>query len=436
MGLSSSLNAGVMGLAANSTKLNTISDNIANSETFGYKRAKSEFSSMVLEQSTGAYTAGGVRTATFKDIAAQGALVATNNSTDVSIAGSGLLPVTTIQGVNSTSADRPVMLTSTGSFSPDKDGLLRSLSGLYLMGIPADPDGTIPTFSRDSFVDLEPIDVTRNQFAAAPTENIQLGVNLPASETNAGSSGDSFELPIAYFDNLGGTDTLNVVFTPVVPGAGSSNQWNVQVFDQGSATPATSIGDFTVEFNDNQINGGTINDVTGLGSGAVWDAATGLLTVTTTAGDINLNLGIPNQGGPLSQLAAVYSPVGIEKDGAPIGSFSRVEIDENGFLAALFDNGFRRIIYQVPLAQVQNINGLDALDNQAFQLSQRSGNAFLWDAGTGPVGTTVGFSLTESTTDIAEELTDLIQTQRAYSSNAQIIRTVDEMLQETTNLKR
>ena len=61
---------------------------------------------------------------------------------------------------------------------------------------------------------------------------------------------------------------------------------------------------------------------------------------------------------------------------------------------------------------------------------------FLWDAGDGPTGSIEGFAREQSTTDIANELTQLIQTQRAYSSNAKIIQTVDEMLQETTNLKR
>ena len=61
---------------------------------------------------------------------------------------------------------------------------------------------------------------------------------------------------------------------------------------------------------------------------------------------------------------------------------------------------------------------------------------FLWDAGSGPTGAIEGFAREQSTTDIAHELTQLIQTQRAYSSNAKIIQTVDEMLQETTNLKR
>jgi flagellar hook protein FlgE len=88
------------------------------------------------------------------------------------------------------------------------------------------------------------------------------------------------------------------------------------------------------------------------------------------------------------------------------------------------------------LVDVPNPNGLVALNNQTFQVSPQSGSFFLWDAGDGPTGAIVGFSREGSTTDVAAELTALIQTQRAYSSNATVIRTVDEMLQETTNLKR
>ena len=51
-------------------------------------------------------------------------------------------------------------------------------------------------------------------------------------------------------------------------------------------------------------------------------------------------------------------------------------------------------------------------------------------------GAVTGYAREGSTTDVAAELTDLIQTQRAYSSNAKVIQTVDEMLQETTNIKR
>ena len=92
--------------------------------------------------------------------------------------------------------------------------------------------------------------------------------------------------------------------------------------------------------------------------------------------------------------------------------------------------------FQIPLVNVPNPNGLTALDAQAFAPSPDSGGIFLWDANSGPVGGIVGFALQQSTVDIARELTDLIKTQRAYSSNATVIQTVDEMLQETTNLKR
>ena len=83
-----------------------------------------------------------------------------------------------------------------------------------------------------------------------------------------------------------------------------------------------------------------------------------------------------------------------------------------------------------------NPNGLIALDNQTYKVSPDSGSFYLWDAGDGPTGAMVGYAREASNTDVAAELTDLIQTQRAYSSNAKVIQTVDEMLQETANLKR
>ena len=77
MSISSSLNAGVMGLSANASKLAVISDNIANSSTFGYKRSMADFSSLVIGEGDGAYSAGGVRVATQRLIDERGALVGT-----------------------------------------------------------------------------------------------------------------------------------------------------------------------------------------------------------------------------------------------------------------------------------------------------------------------------------------------------------------------
>ena len=113
-----------------------------------------------------------------------------------------------------------------------------------------------------------------------------------------------------------------------------------------------------------------------------------------------------------------------------------IEVDKNGYVRASFDIGITRTLYQIPLVDVSNVNGLETQDSQTYRATNDSGSFFLWDAGDGPTGDIVGFAREESATDVAGELTQLIQTQRAYSSNAKVIQTVDEMLQETTNIKR
>ncbi|HBK91572.1 MAG TPA: flagellar biosynthesis protein FlgE [Parvularcula sp.] len=434
MGISSSLNAGVAGLAVNAVKLATISDNIANSQTIGYKRADAQFADLVLQQQSGAYSAGGVRAFTFRDAGAQGALITTASSTDISISGRGLLPVTDAAGVASPAADRELLLTSTGSFFTDEFGQLRTQSGLFLLGWPTDSTGSVGSPARDSGSGLEPVRINLNQFSASPTTQVRLGLNLPASDTVAGAPGDPYVLPIEYFDNLGRRQTLSLTFTPTVPATGASNQWAVSIIDL-AGSPTTPIGAFDVTFDDTPATGGSVGAVTASG-GASYDPATGRVTVTTASGPLEIDIGSPGGGSALTQLSATFAPLAVTKDGAPIGNLSTIEIDEGGVLTAVFDTGFRRPLYQIPVADVPNYRGLNAVGNQAFAVSQDSGDIFLWDAGDGPVGETIGFALSESTTDIAAELTDLIQTQRAYSSNAKIIQTVDEMLQETTNIIR
>ncbi|WP_027838170.1 flagellar hook protein FlgE [Hyphomonas sp.] len=434
MSISSSLNAGVMGLNSNSSRLSAISDNIANSSTYGYKRSQVDFSSMVLQQQSSAYAAGGVRVTAFKDISATGSLISTGNATDIAVSGRGLVPVTDNTGVNSLSSERSLFLLPTGSFYADESGNLRTQSGMFLLGWPANSDGEIGNVSRNSGSNLEPVNIAASQYTASPTSRIELGINLPADATTAGGSGESYTLPIEYFDNLGRAQTLSIEFSPTVPASGSSNAWTVQIFDS-AGDPAVSIGDLDITFADSAANGGRIDTITASG-GAVYDPATGSVSLNLPHGPVEVFLGRPSDSAGITQLSANFSPTSVSKDGAPIGDLQSVEIDENGYLQAIYNTGFRRTLYQIPVGDVPNMNGLKALDGQAYRVSAESGNLYLWDAGTGPVGSIEGYALMESTTDIAAELTDLIETQRAYSSSAKIVQTVDEMLQETTNLKR
>lgn len=434
MTISSSLSAGVAGLAANATRLATISDNIANSNTYGYKRATAEFQSFVIsgESGSGSYSAGGVRATSSRVIDERGPLISTSNALDIAVSGRGMLPVTNEASL-SASGDEPMMMTTTGSFRTDANGVLKTDSGLVLLGWPADADGTISTFARDTPVGLEPVVINVNQSAGDPTTQLNLGVNLPATETEVGASGDTLPLSVEYFGNLGTSETLGVTFTPTVPGSGSSNEWTMVITD--SALGGATIGEYTLTFDASRANGGTLQSVAVV-SGGAYNATDGTLALTVAGGSMEMTIGTLGDPNGLTQLSDSFAPTSITKDGSPVGNLTSVEIDANGYINASYDTGFTRTIYQVPLVDVANPNALISLNNQAFQVSPNSGSFFLWNAGDGPTGEVSGYAREGSTTDVASELTNLIQTQRAYSSNAKVIQTVDEMLQETTNIKR
>jgi flagellar hook protein FlgE len=431
MTISSSLNAGVAGLAANPGRLATISDNIANASTYGYKKAEADFHSMVVGGNGGQYSAGGVRFTTERRIGESGSLVTTANSTDLAVRGRGFLPVT--QQSSIVNGNEEMLLSSTGSFRTDSEGYLTTGSGLVLLGWPALPDGTFPTYARDTADALEPVQINVNQLSGEPTTQVSLGVNLPASETASDADGSTQELSIEYFDNLGTSQNLDIEFAPTIPASGSSNQWTMTIRD--GASSGASVGEYVLTFDDSRASGGTLASVTAT-SGGAYDSATGKLTVNVAGGPIEFDIGALGSASGMTQLSDGFAPLAISKDGYEIGNVTSVEVDENGIVQALYDTGITRAIYKVPLVDLPNPDGLIAMDSQTYAPSPDSGSFFLWDAGDGPTGDIISYALEESNVDVAGELTDLIQTQRAYSSNAKIIQTVDEMLQETTNIKR
>lgn len=444
MTISSSLSAGVAGLNANATRLATISDNIANSGTYGYKTATADFESMVIGGISGAgtYSAGGVRATTQRLIDENGPLISTSNPLDIAISGNGMLPVTEEAYLDYAGDDKPMLVTTTGSFRTDKDGILKTETGLVLLGWPADADGKVASYPRDTVTALEPVTVQVNQQSGDPTTRINLGVNLPATSTEYDDDLDAADLvqslSIEYFGNLGTSESLDVTFTPVEAASATdaaTNTWTMQIRD--SASSDAVVGEYTLVFDDSRANGGTLLSVTPTDAAYPnYDGTEGTIGLTVAGGPLELTIGALGDAKGLTQLSDSFAPVSITKDGSPVGNLTSVEMDENGYVTATYDTGFTRTIYQVPLVDVANPNGLISKSNQTYQVSPESGSFFLWDAGDGPTGEVVGFTREGSTTDVAGELTNLIETQRAYSSNAKVIQTVDEMLQETTNIKR
>ena len=280
MTISSSLNAGIAGLNANASRLASISDNIANSSTYGYKRVQTDFHSMVISSNGVNYSAGGLRSTTQRLVDERGALISTTNPTDLAVRGRGMLPVASQAEVLSGNGSEQMLLSTTGSFRTDSNGYLTTESGLVLLGWPAQPDGTVPSFPRDTSDGLEPVQINVNQFSGEPTTSMVLGVNLPATETDAGMEGSSQVLSVEYYDNLGTSESLQIEFVPSVPASGSSNEWTMIIRD--TASEDAIIGEYTLTFDESRTERGTLETVTSTLGGA-YDPLTGSMIDDTWA---------------------------------------------------------------------------------------------------------------------------------------------------------
>jgi flagellar hook protein FlgE len=434
MTVSSAMLLGVQGLSANAQRLAGISDNVANSATVGYKRVDTSFQSFVLSEGGGSYSPGGVTATTARDVTARGALQTSTNSTDLAVGGGGFLPILrTESGIRNPEASPAgqgeFLLTTTGSFHPDASGYLRNLNGDYLLGWPI---GLAAEPSRDTIAALRPVKTVGLPSSAAATELVTLRNNLPAGDTlTAATPPESYRQSLEVFDELGAKHSLEFAFTAKPTTPTPSNVWDFTISDSTSSV----IGNFELEFASTGPLAGTLSRITPTAPATV-DPASGLITITGPAGPLNIDIGTPGEAGTLTQFASSFEPQSIDRDGYAPGRVVSVDVTEDGIVRATYDNSQVRDLARIPLVGVPNPLGLNAADAQAFALSLSAGPMYLWNAGTGPVGGIKGYSLEASTTDVANELTQLIETQRAYSANARIIQTSDDMMAEATNLKR
>lgn len=434
MSITNAMASGVAGLMANSNAVEKISYNIANADTVGYRRS---FSQMVTAGSSSASSgaqATGVKTATSNTNGNDGSYQATQIGSNLAIAGDGFFVVS--PSVTEISAASNVF-TRVGSFEPDNEGFLRNAGGHYLMGFQYDDDGNLGAVDRSSFASLVPVNIANKAISGSPTTEISLSGNLPSQESGLATPGDPFVSSIEYYTALGEAKRLTFSWQPT----STDTLWQVTVSDE-----TTEYGVVEMGFADSGPTAGAPLAYPSSASSATapaafaFDPATGEMTVTIDNGmipqQINVSLGAPGSYDGMTQFAGDYAPLDSKADGAESGTLVRVEFDQKGDVWGIFDNGKRKELYSIPLATFPNANGLLTSDNANFALSGDSGSYHLSQAGSGRTGSMTSGGLESSNVDIATELTSLIQRQRAYSSNAKIITTADEMLDETIRLKR
>ncbi|MFT6542222.1 MAG: flagellar hook protein FlgE, partial [Maricaulis maris] len=247
MSINSALLAGASGLISNSNALASISDNIANVNTVGYKRASAVFTPLYdSDSSTKGYSAAGVNSVARLAIGESGLLTAGSSPTDLAISGRGFFVVRDDANVNSSD---PVSFTRAGRFTPDTNGYLRNDAGKYLSGWPVAADGSVPQNPSDLNA-LETINLSSIGGAAEATTIMGINANLQqsqaisadeatydatASATNmsSGTVTPDFQRSIPFYDSVGGVRTLTISMLK----SSTPNQWHAEVH----MVPATDL---------------------------------------------------------------------------------------------------------------------------------------------------------------------------------------------------
>ena len=436
MSIYTAMRSGVSALAANSSAMAVISDNIANLNTVGYKRGVTDFTALLNSQTNGTtYNAGGVLSSTRRLIDVQGSREQSRSSTDLAVSGNGFFVVS--ENNKPLTDGGSVAFTRAGSFSVDAEGFLKNAQGFYLQGWPIQSDGSVAS-SPTSLSTLAPVNVADVVSSAEPTGNVTLTANLSSTQadydptTNTYVVGDlatgdiapHFESSIEIFDSLGAPRTVAVGFLKTAP-----NVWQVEAYTRpATLAPANAggrIASGTVTFN----TSGAVQSVTGTMAAPFsvpWAASTGAAAQTV---EFHLDKS-------LSQFATSFGVTTVVADGVPPGNLAGLVVEKDGYLTAQFSNGRSRALYQIPLATFLNPNGLlpdsggifrNTLSSGLYNINQPSA------AGAGKIESSV---LEASNVDLAQEFTSMITTQRAYSASSKIITTADQMLEELLSIKR
>ena len=265
MSIFGAMQSGISGLAAQSTAMGAISDNISNVNTIGYKNNSVAFSTLVTKQTSSThYSPGGVQPVSKQGINAQGLLASSSSSTALAISGNGFFVVNS--AANPGEGD-VWAYTRAGDFDIDNNGYLKNTSGFYLQGwslLPWDGNANATVvninginymkayydsqgntvYINDNIVDsrnLQPINLSTIGGSASPTQQISFGANLPSGDPIFSASnptaGGRHSVNALIYDSLGNASNLNLTYTKE-----SSNTWGMSTSIPSGAASVTLTG--------------------------------------------------------------------------------------------------------------------------------------------------------------------------------------------------
>jgi flagellar hook protein FlgE len=466
MSLFGAMNTAISGLNSQAAAFSNISDNVANSQTVGFKRVDTSFEDILTQSTALTNESGSAIAIPSYQNNIQGTISQTDNPLGLAISGQGFFPVSVSQGETPTGqpdlSSTPAY-TRAGDFQMDKNGYLVNSAGNYLNGWTVDSaTGLVNTNS------LVPIQVNQSTYNPVPTSTLDLSANLPANPPIDSTTGlaDPVTSQVTVYDSVGAAHAVTLSWSQVADPSNTTgttplaNTWVLTVTASGDTSSPAQVNTAEVTF------GGTATTASGasvtapagtISSVTPYNGAAGTSTLTTSNGydasqpatlqftanfgngpqPITLNLGDYGSSTGLTQYAGTtYSPHGLTQDGVPPGSYSGVTTTTSGDIVVNYSNGQSRTIAQVPVVTFNNPDGLQRLNGQAFTATTVSGQPNTQDAGTNGAGSLVTSSTEASNVDIATEFSQVIVAQQAYSANTKLITTAQQMLQQTIDMKQ
>jgi len=422
MSLSSAMDVGVTGLNANSTDLETIGDNIANSGTIGFKEGRAAFENAMAQSLIGGegQLGLGAELQTVQKILTQGSLQTTGNATDMAIQGNGMFVVKGTQdGVTGQ------FYTRDGQFTIDKTGNLVNLSGLDVQGFLADSAGNI-TGQMGNL----PVGTATSQPSA--TANVTLKANLDANAPVIAAAWDplqaqstsNFSTTTTVYDSLGNSHQVQIYFRKTAAGG-----WDWHALTDGGG-----------------LAGGTAGTPTEIANGTMTFDTSGKLSAFTQTSNfnpvgsvnpqaLNFNFGDPTGAGGtglagVTQFAGTSAATFVNQDGFGSGTLSNMSVDANGVVTGAFSNGQTRALGQLALASFQAPDQLQRVGGNLYLQTQPSGQPTLGGAGSGGRGSITEGALEQSNVNMSNELVAMIAAQRDFQANSKTISAADQMLQQ------
>ena len=393
-----SFSQALSGLRAAAANLGVVGNNIANAQTVGFKSSGIQFADVYADSQGGL----GVQIAAVVQNFNEGNLETTNRSLDLAITGNGFFRF---------NQNNEVVYSRNGQLTMTNDGFLVNASGARLTGYAAGAAvGSQPEQLRIPSAGLQA--KTTSEIVAsfnvdARSENIDRAT-LPFNATDPDSY--HYANTVSVYDSLGNRYNAQMFFTKT-----ADNQWEVRMGRDGEIAPEEG----TITFDAN----GILESTTGL------DA----FTFTPGGGADPMSVALNING--TTQFANEFELNNLLQDGYTSGTLLRVEIDSDGSIIGTYTNEQSQVLGTVALASFRNMEGLRPIGDNVWLETPESGSAILGLAGEGQFGSIASGVVEQSNVDLTQELVALIMAQRNYQANAQSIKTQDEVLQATVNLR-